>query len=92
MDVSKMTVKAHTAANYGYSKPAAYKNKVTALDVLVAWHAAQYKDAFKANPTDYLAVNNGFINKIYGIETCSFMTDSFAVNVAVSVTSVSSTG
>ncbi len=69
MDVSKMTVKAHTAANYGYSKPAAYKNKVTALDVLVAWHAAQYKDAFKANPTDYLAVNNGFINKIYGIET-----------------------
>ena len=71
MDVSKMTVKAHTAANYGYSKPAAYKNKVTALDVLVAWHAAQYKDAFKANPTDYLAVNNGFINKIYGIETYS---------------------
>ncbi len=67
MDVSKMTVKAHTAANYGYSKPAAYKNKVTALDVL----AAQYKDAFKANPTDYLAVNNGFINKIYGIETYS---------------------
>ncbi len=71
MDVSKITVKAHTAANYGYSKPAAYKNKVTALDVLVAWHAAQYKDAFKANPTDYLAVNNGFINKIYGIETYS---------------------
>ena len=71
MDVRKMFVKAHTAADYGYSKPAAYKNKVTALDVLVAWHAAQYKDAFKANPTDYLAVNNGFINKIYGIETYS---------------------
>lgn len=71
MDVSKMTVKAHTAANYGYSKPAAYKNRVTVLDVLAAWHSAQYKDAFKANPTDYLAVNNGFINKIYGIETYS---------------------
>ena len=71
MDVSKITVKAHTAANYGYSKPAAYKNKVTALDVLAAWHAAQYKDAFKANPTDYLAVSGGFINKIYGIETYS---------------------
>ena len=71
MNVSKMTVKAHTAANYGYSKPEAYKNKVTALDVLVAWHAAQYKDAFKENPTDYLVVSGGFISKIYGITTSS---------------------
>ena len=77
MDVRKMFVKAHTAADYGYSKPAAYKNRVTVLDVLAAWHAAQYKDAFKANPTDYLAVSGGFINKIYGIETYSF---GFCVN------------
>ena len=69
MDVSKMTVKAHTAANYGYTKPEEYKNKVTVLDVLAAWHAANYGDAFKQNPTDYLKLSNGFINKIYGVET-----------------------
>lgn len=69
MTVSKMTVKAYTAAKYGYSKPDVYKNKVTVLDVLVAWHAAQYKEAFEKAPTDYLVVNGGFVSKIYGVNT-----------------------
>lgn len=68
-DVSKMTVKAHTAESYGYTKAVAYKNKVTVLDVIVAWHAAQYKDAFEKAPTDYLVVNGGFISRIYGVNT-----------------------
>ena len=71
MDVSKMTVGAHTAETYHYTKPEAYKNKVTVLDVLVAWHAANYGQAFKFNPTDFLNVTNGFINKIYGEDTMS---------------------
>lgn len=69
MDVSKMTVKADTAENYGYTKPESCKNKVTALDVLAAWHAATYGDKFKNDPTQYLIVNGGVISKIYGIST-----------------------
>ena len=69
MDVSKMTVKADTAENYGYTKPESCKNKVTALDVLVAWHIATYGDDFKNNPVKYLIVNGGVISKIYGVST-----------------------
>ena len=69
MDVSKMTVKADTAENYGYTKPESCKNKVTALDVLVAWHIAAYGDDFKNNPVKYLIVNGGVISKIYGVST-----------------------
>lgn len=69
MDVSKMAVKADTAENYGYTKPESCKNKVTALDVLVAWHAATYGDKFKNDPTQYLVISGGFISRIYGIDT-----------------------
>ncbi|MEI3138769.1 MAG: Ig-like domain-containing protein [Lachnospiraceae bacterium] len=69
MDVSKMTVKADTAESYGYTKPESCKNKVTALDVLAAWHAATYGDKFKNDPTQYLVVSGGFISRIYGIDT-----------------------
>ena len=69
MDVSKMTVKADAAESYGYTKPESCKNKVTALDVLAAWHAATYGDKFKNDPTQYLVVSGGFISRIYGIDT-----------------------
>lgn len=69
LEVSQITAKAHTAAQYGYEKLEAYKNKVTILDVLAAWHAAKYGQEFKENPTSYLNINaQGFVTKIYGKE------------------------
>lgn len=70
MDVSKMTVKAYTAEEYGYKKADVNKNKITVLDALVAWHALKYGDAFTKNPTEYLDVNSsGWIYKIFGVKT-----------------------
>lgn len=93
MDVSKMTVKADTAENYGYTKPESCKNKVTALDVLAAWHAATYGDDFKNHPEKYLIIKGGFISRIYGIDTYDVgilvnnkMPGSSTVDVAVVVT------
>ena len=93
MDVSKMTVRADTAENYGYTKPESCKNKVTALDVLAAWHAATYGDDFKNHPEKYLIIKGGFISRIYGIDTYDVgilvnnkMPGSSTVDVAVVVT------
>ena len=72
MDVSKMTVKAHTAEDYGYTKPEEYKNQVTVLDILAAWHVAKYGNDFKNNPKDYLDITvYGYLDKIDGKEGLS---------------------
>lgn len=71
IDVSQLTVTSHVAAQYGYQKPEAFRNKVTVLDVIVAWHAAKYGQAFKADPTKYLVMSRNFIGKIYGKTTSS---------------------
>ena len=69
MDVSTMTVRGDVAASYGYTKPETCAAKVTTLDVLVAWHAAKYGEAFQNDPTAYLQITQGWITKINGITT-----------------------
>ena len=69
MYVSTMTVRGDVAASYGYTKPESCTAKVTTLDVLAAWHAAKYGEAFKNDPTAYLQITNGWITKIDGITT-----------------------
>ena len=68
--VSAVTVTSKDAAAYGYVKPDAMRNQVTAADALYTLHKAMYGDAFDANPSDYLVIDNaGSISKIFGIET-----------------------
>ncbi len=61
-------VSADTAATYGYTKPDATAKQVTALDALAAYHAAAYED-FADNPKAYLESSNGFVSRVFGIET-----------------------
>lgn len=73
-----LTVKATDAALYGYVKPEKVQAEVTVLDALADLHAAMYGDAFKAEPEDYLVVNeSGLISKAFGVTTANI---SFFVN------------
>ena len=63
----RITVKADDATAYGYKKPEALKNEVTAADALYAAHAKRYGDAFAKDPSHYLVINSkGMISTLYG--------------------------
>ena len=66
----RITVKADDATAYGYKKPEALKNEVTAADALYAAHAKRYGDAFAKDPSHYLVINRkGMISNLYGKKT-----------------------
>ena len=68
-EVQKITVKSTDAAIYGYAKPEAYQNEVTALDAFADIHAAMYGDEFKADPEKYLKINeSGWVTKMFGAD------------------------
>ena len=74
----RITVKADDATAYGYKKPEALKNEVTAADALYAAHAKRYGDAFAKDPSHYLVINSkGMISTLYGKKTSNL---GYAVN------------
>ncbi|MBQ2763876.1 MAG: hypothetical protein IJF43_02420, partial [Firmicutes bacterium] len=46
-------------------------NPVSMLDVLVAFHAHVYGDAFKSNPSEYFDPGYGFVGKMFGSDSSS---------------------
>ena len=83
----ELTVSDGTAESYGYTVATADHNglpieTVSAMDVLVAAHAAIYGDAFtKETANDYLVVGGSFITKAFRIETSNL---GFTINDATS--------
>ncbi|HMM06145.1 MAG TPA: hypothetical protein PKD52_05690 [Clostridiales bacterium] len=68
-----LTVTADTAESYGYEDQIAAESAVSALDVLVAMHKAQYGEAFTVDTcNDYFAVDGGWISKAFGNATTSW--------------------
>lgn len=68
--IEDISVKSDEAENAGYTKPEAFKKKVTVADGLVALHKKLYGKAFGDNPKEFLEIgSNGFITKIFGEKT-----------------------
>lgn len=61
-----MVVSSTAAETLGYSDDVDSSTSVSALDVLVAAHTLIFEDDFTNNPTDYLVVNSGWVNKAFG--------------------------
>ena len=82
--LQKITVKATDAASYGYEKPEAMKNQVTAADAFYALHAALYGEEFTKDPSAYLNIgSNGWINAIFGEVTTAvsyYVNDKYPVD------------
>lgn len=71
-------VSASLAEDYGYTDEV--KDGVSALDVLVKAHQVIFEDAFTSETAaDYLFVNDGFVTKVFGVETYNL---GFTVNGA----------
>lgn len=64
-----LNVTSDMAAKAGFSKPEGFENTVTILDAMVAAHQKMYEDDFANDPSKYLVLNNGWIQKFWGIET-----------------------
>lgn len=64
-----LNVTSDMAAKAGFDKPEGFENTVTILDAMVAAHQKMYGDDFAKDPSRYLVVNGGWIQKFWGIET-----------------------
>lgn len=64
-----LNVTSDMAAKAGFAKPEGFENTVTILDAMVAAHQKMYEDDFANDPSKYLVLNNGWIQKFWGIET-----------------------
>ncbi len=68
-----LAVAADKAEAYGYEDQISDESAVSALDVLVAMHEAQYGDDFTAETcNDYFAVEDGWISKAFENNTTSW--------------------
>ena len=64
-----LNVTSDMAAKAGLDKPEGFENTVTILDAMVAAHQKMYGDDFANDPSKYLVVNGGWIQKFWGVET-----------------------
>lgn len=69
---SEVTVSSDAAENAGLSDEIAPDAAVSALDVLVAVHEELYGDDFTADPSSYLAVEDGWISNAFENSTDSW--------------------
>ena len=76
-DILDLNVSAGLSEKYGYSKPEAYRNQVTAQDAFIAAEIRILgEEDFAADPRRYLEIggesgkaNHGWVTKIFGIRT-----------------------
>ena len=76
-DILDLKVSAGLSEKYGYSKPEAYRNQVTAQDAFIAAEIRILgEEDFAADPRRYLEIggesgkaNHGWVTKIFGIRT-----------------------
>ncbi len=64
-----LKVTSDMAAAAGFTKPEGFENTVTILDAMAAAHQKMYGDDFAKDPSKYLVINGGWIQKFCGVET-----------------------
>lgn len=69
---AEVTVSSDAAENAGFADEVASDDAVSALDVLVAVHEDLYGEAFTADPSAYLAVDDGWIGNAFENSTDSW--------------------